>query len=385
MRWIGLGFAVVIASCAAPLAPPSAESEQAIIGGTPSAEADYPATGALLVVAGGGLFGQVVCTGTLIAPDVVLTAAHCTLDPTGGAITLEYYFSFSLDVSAFGQSTTQLPPRTTKARSLAPHPDFDINGTMQPLGLGDFKDIGLIFLDAPVTDVDPAPLAEAGQPLVVGDPVQITGYGVRTANGMEAGIKYQANTWINEVGAAEMQIGDLPPTPQKCHGDSGGPTYLEPSAGAPLVIIGVTSRAYDQSDCERGGVDTRVETHLEWIAATMAAACQDGTRPTCSASVDAGAIDSGAEPDAAAPSADAAVPPIDAGASLVDAGASLVDAGAPAGDAHSGTTDVGGQVEREDGCGCRAASGPPPAESSSLLLLLAFALLLRRRSSGRGA
>src|SRR3954468_6467702 len=45
-----------------------------IIGGQVTADGEYPGVGALM------LHGHAGCTGTLIAPDVVLTAGHC-LDP----------------------------------------------------------------------------------------------------------------------------------------------------------------------------------------------------------------------------------------------------------------------------------------------------------------
>ena len=46
-------------------------------------------------------------------------------------------------------------------------------------------------------------------------------------------------------------------------------------------VIGITSHAYDQSDCAKGGVDTRVDSWLSWIDEQMSAACADGTRVWC--------------------------------------------------------------------------------------------------------
>ncbi len=95
------------------------------------------------------------------------------------------------------------------------------------------------------------------------------------------GEKVCAASFINELGAFEMQIGDT--GARKCHGDSGGPTYLEVDAGdsSSLRVIGVTSRAYDESDCLKGGVDTRVDAWLDWIDAEMTGACERGERVWC--------------------------------------------------------------------------------------------------------
>ena len=71
---------------------------------------------------------------------------------------------------------------------------------------------------------------------------------------------------------------------RKCHGDSGGPTFLdvETDSSESMRLIGVTSHAYDDSDCnETGGVDTRADAYLDWIDAEMTARCDDGTRVWC--------------------------------------------------------------------------------------------------------
>ena len=90
-----------------------ASSTEPIIGGTPSPPGDYPETGALLSVydfGGGQMFGSFACTGTLIAPDVVMMAGHCTIDFFGGSVPFRNYFTFERDVSTFGMSSLTLPP-----------------------------------------------------------------------------------------------------------------------------------------------------------------------------------------------------------------------------------------------------------------------------------
>lgn len=379
---------LVLAACA-PAGIETGSGSAPIIGGVPSSDSDFPATGVLLARLTNSDFGQMVCTGTLIAPDVVLTAAHCTIDFFGGALPLEYFFSFTLDVSTFGQNSTALPPRTTKVRKLLPHPDFDINelggmGGQPPRGLGDYEDIGLLFLEARVDDVVPSVVTELDDDprITQGSEVLIAGYGARENGGMEAGIKYHATSIINELGASEMQIGDLPPVPQKCHGDSGGPTFLDIDDGlAPRQrIVGVTSRAYDEADCGKGGVDTRIHGNHTWLNDMMVAHCNDGTRVACENGgilptpaplgadsgviivPDAGFIDSGAVESGDAGFAADADP-------VVLADATPRDAVSP-GNTFRSRNDEGG-------CGC--SSGRSPSSTSLAVTFGALALIFAAR------
>ena len=125
---------------------------------------------------------------------------------------------------------------------------------------------------------------------MVDAPVEIVGYGFRDPDynpqstvPEDSGIKYLATSVINEVGDTEMQIGTHPPTPQKCAGDSGGPTFLEYHDGLLPIerVVGVTSGAYDSTDCHTGGIDTRVDAYRSWIDIKMANACATQIRTAC--------------------------------------------------------------------------------------------------------
>jgi len=161
-------------------------------------------------------------------------------------------------------------------------------------GPGDFQDVGLIFLETAIEDITPAIVIgrdEADQ-IKVGIEVGIAGWGQQTqgsGNPWEGpepgtvGIKYCATSTVNEVGTTEMQIGSDVNSSRKCHGDSGGPTYMDVNTAGDVKrrVIGITSHAYDESDCAKGGVDTRVDAWLSWIDEHMSAACADGTRVWC--------------------------------------------------------------------------------------------------------
>ena len=97
------------------------------------------------------------------------------------------------------------------------------------------------------------------------------------------GVKVCAESSINEVGAAEIQIGSDVNSSRKCHGDSGGPSFIriETETTRKERVVGITSHAYDHTDCYKGGVDSRVDVWLTWLNTEMERRCSDGTRVWC--------------------------------------------------------------------------------------------------------
>ena len=100
-----------------------------------------------------GEFGY--CTGTLIAPDVFLTAAHCTAEQPEDE---EFGFEFrgvTFD-NVYDPGTSRVYPGT-----LHTHPGWP--GTSSVSGVGpDFHDIAVVVLDEEVAGIQPASLPSAG-------------------------------------------------------------------------------------------------------------------------------------------------------------------------------------------------------------------------------
>jgi hypothetical protein len=123
----------------------------AITGGKP--DGDGHPYGALLLVP-----GVTFCSGTLIAPDVVLTAGHCTdfwttsEDPQID----EVLVSFAPQAEVDDDWNPVDPSDWYTAHSWVTHPDYV--GDEWPLTW----DYGLLFLDDPVQGITPADLPEVG-------------------------------------------------------------------------------------------------------------------------------------------------------------------------------------------------------------------------------
>ncbi len=276
------------------------ESNQPIINGAACGPEEMPETVALLIDAtvdfGGSSYPirALLCTGTLIAPDTILTAAHCVDETalTGGFGTVEsatYYVSRQADLRSLAQMNQTLPELPSDAmavRSVVRQESFSLDVAEPPVGLSNFYDIGLMFLEAPMPNLQPAIVMtpEEAKGLGVGIDVQIAGWGQQSADSEgPIGTKHCATAQIFEIGDFEMQIGNEPTTSRKCHGDSGGPTMITISTETSRKerVIGATSRAYDTSDCEKGGVDTLASAWYEWIDAKMSERCAAGQRAWC--------------------------------------------------------------------------------------------------------
>ena len=282
------------------------QSESAIINGRDCAAGECPSTVAILVDAdlqswlGNQKIKTYLCTGTLIAPDVVLAAAHCfdgaaLTGGMGSATRMDFAISFqsSLDQLA-SMATDQFPTDAIQGAYAVKHPRFSMenfNGFKG--GLSTMWDIGLLFLSHPVQKIQPAVVitGEEAAQIKAGNKIKISGWGYQQAMSNpyqqppagSYGLKRCAEAEVNEVGLSEMQIGSDEKSARKCHGDSGGPTYL--NIATPFKdherVIGITSHAYDNTDCQKGGIDTRIDAYLDWIDANLTAGCAQGKRSWC--------------------------------------------------------------------------------------------------------
>jgi MYXO-CTERM domain-containing protein len=215
-----------------------------------------------------------MCTGTLIAPKVVLTAAHCIHGMSISSLNI----IFGTDI----QTGTWIGVDTATV-----HPSYDPGGGYD----APVNDIALVRMEqnAPsgVATIPYLPQAYGLTSQDVGAPLTFVGFGT-TGSGTQNTQKFYFDGSLGSVcegpstcyysGAelAPRTIGYSNQAGGPCSGDSGGPALYE--INGQEYVAGVTS--YGDQNCEYFGVSTKVDkfqTFIEdFIGATGSEDCMNG-------------------------------------------------------------------------------------------------------------
>jgi hypothetical protein len=199
------------------------------------------------------------CSGTMISPDVFLTAAHCTVGWPEGT---RFYVSLAQDV----QSALD----AAKDAGLSPEQVADavaVEGTAHsdpafPASAADSHDIAVVTFDAEQAaelasrwSFTPATLPTAGQLSALGSRAldaadwTVVGYGteeaVREPGGHVhpgGGVRMKAPVDFNALNKSWVRLSQIEPRGYggACYGDSGGPNFVELDGQLVLAAITIT-------------------------------------------------------------------------------------------------------------------------------------------------
>jgi secreted trypsin-like serine protease len=258
--------------------PSTGAATPRIVGGKPVANGQLPALAALLAPGRGHVTSRLFCSGTLVTPTVILSAAHCAE---------ALLFSDGL-VGQTGSANLG-----DKHAATSPITSIVMNKTWWNGSVSD--DLALFTLATPAsTPVSPL-ASKADRPLTLnGLPVQIAGWGITIqlpvfgdpGSALPPRRAQQATIPIVGDDICQADYADLDPTEfvpatdlcagvegrDACYGDSGGPMYATDPQGM-LKQIGVVSRGAGCATKSYPGIYTDLTELRPWIDRNLTKPC----------------------------------------------------------------------------------------------------------------
>jgi secreted trypsin-like serine protease len=203
--------------------------------------------------------GGFLCTATLIAKDVAVTAAHCVEHGVDNMVVI-----FGEKVSAQDRQVVRVAEAEIAREWKETH-----------LSDQDTGDIALVRLEGKLPKgYHVAHVLPMKDKLQKGDQVILAGYGISDAR-KKTGAGELRRTTVTvlqpQFGKTEILL-DQRQGSGACHGDSGGPAFVE--RDGKLYLMGVTSRGYPETapdDCRHEVVYTQVNAYRNWIKETSKA------------------------------------------------------------------------------------------------------------------
>ncbi len=315
-----------------------------MVNGTP--ESDFEATVAVMTPTPAYDGVYLNCTGSVIAPQVVLTAAHCV-----EGVDFDRFVAGQVH---FGQDAFD-PDDIRLLSDAAVHPSyvFDSDPRNDP-NTWDFATV-ILTSDAPVraTRLRNEPLDDGD----LGEPLVSVGYGqTEYGGGGSIGDRLSTELTLEEVrGNVLVAWSDTAQGEgHVCSGDSGGPQYGQDG----LDVVQWAVHQWSDPDCTGAQGSTRVDVAMPWILDQVEAV--HGTRDLCEANGWYGDGECDDYCEAVDPDCDTTTGSTDTGVTDTGLGDTTGDPSTP-------------EDEESGGCGCSTSGG-----GAQMWMLLAILALLRR-------
>jgi secreted trypsin-like serine protease len=200
------------------------------------------------------------CTGALIAPKVVLTAAHC-VQPGADYKIVEY--------------GADRQPLLQDVKAVAIHPGFNMQAMQAHRATAD---VALLQLKAPPKGKTTAAIGMPNIPINVGSRFTIAGIGVTVRGDGKSGGTIRVAGLVATGRPGTLQIRLVDPVGQgtreglgACTGDSGAPVF-EDKPGGPAIVGVVSWSTGPNGSAGCGGMTgvTPLTLYRDWVAQTAA-------------------------------------------------------------------------------------------------------------------
>ena len=226
-------------------APPIGTQSAPIVNGT--TDTTETSVVALHIASSNGPQDDALCSGTVVSPHVVMTAAHCLSPDVVGPV--DHVDIFLGDDPFDPQQAADTSLFITAASTTYDTQFSKADAT---------HDIAVVVSPTPLA---PAPIALEHDGLStndIGTPVHAVGFGESNGNDPNtAGPRRSADTIIFGVDDEHIRLLNI-----ICEGDSGGPTLM--TKNGKTVVIGVHSFTTTQN-CVSDGDDTRVDKYTSFV------------------------------------------------------------------------------------------------------------------------
>jgi secreted trypsin-like serine protease len=258
------------------------QAQASIIGGHGATIAEFPSLAYIEANQGKSGFA---CTGTVVSPRVILTAAHCVEDIERGTFTPPSQYALATGTTSPSQS---LRENVFKVVENHVFPGFD-PGSLR-------GDAAILVIDRPTAAPPIAMAGPADVPLYAGGAaIQLAGWGITSPKAAKGPESLRATTMVVQSpsfcesktrryyspfsSSAQFCALDAPTKKSGgCFGDSGGPAIGQRADGVP-VELGIISTGGPFCNTKFPNVMTRVDTVSPWVAEWIAAIETGAPRP----------------------------------------------------------------------------------------------------------